>query len=304
MLENAIAPLAAVFLSRWPPEAQTDPLALLEAALEQAFLAGRAAWPQVEVSADQLAAYLGERCDARLTPVAALAALQVTDLFLACACAAGSPAAIAALDAHYLSQLAPAIVKVNASPAFVDEVTQRIRVSLLMGNQDGDAEREPRIGLYRGKATLGRWLVVVATRAAINHGKSEARTMALDEVLEVASFESPELELLRHRHLKDFSQLMKAALRQTIAGLTAEERNLLRWHLAENLSLRKIAVLRGTNVSAISREYARVRAFIKDRLVERLLEATGLSRDELHSLMTVLVSRLSLTSELGVAVPA
>jgi RNA polymerase sigma-70 factor (ECF subfamily) len=300
-MPDANAPLSAAFLSRWPPDAQTGPMADLESALEEAFDKGRAAWPDVDISSDEFAAYLGERCDVVEAPVATLRILHVSDLYLACGCASGSPPAVAALNAKYLSRVAPLLARFDPSPSYADEMTQRLRVFLLVGKDDADpsAEREPKIALYRGRAGLSRWLAIIATRTAISQKKNDVKITALDEVLDVASAESPELELLRRRHLGDFKRLVKDALTDTLPRLTPEARNLLRWHLVENLSLRKIAILRGTNVSAISREYARIRATIRESIVEQLRTRTGLPVQELNSLMTVLISRISLTSGLS-----
>jgi RNA polymerase sigma-70 factor, ECF subfamily len=297
--EHALTPLALAYVSNRPPDSDSGPLPALETALRGAFEDGAAAWPGVELSPEDFASYLGERSDAALPPLAGLAAVQLSDLYLACACAGGSTAAIGALDSRYLSRLRATMLRINSSPAFADEMIQRLRIHLLTRRQDAAGEGEPRIGLYRGKATLWRWLVIVATRMAVDHEKREESFSELDQVLQIASFESPELALLRRRHLGDFNRSMKSALAETLAELTTEERNLLRWHLVENLSLRKIAIVRGSNVWAVSREYARIRATIRSAIIERLRSSTGLSGEELDSLMNVLISRISLTGGLG-----
>jgi RNA polymerase sigma-70 factor (ECF subfamily) len=300
-LERGGSSLAAAFLSGRPPDADGGSAEELEAALEKAVAAGRAAWPGIDLAPEEVAAYLGERCDPAEPPMAALAALHVSDLYLACACVAGSAAAIAALEEQHLTRVAQVACRFDPSPGFGDEITQRVRIALLVGREDGQGQPEPKIALYRGKAALSNWVTVVATRTAINHHRQEAPMTELDELLDVASAESPELELLRRRHLGDFRRLMRDALAEALADLTPEARNLLRWHLVENLSLRKIAVLRGSNVSAISREYARIRALIRDRIVELVKTRTGLPVRELDSLMTVLISRISLSGGLSIA---
>src|SRR5262245_24377427 len=77
----------------WDAKA-SDPSAL-SAALEAIGAAGRAAWPGVEVASDALAAYLAERAPDQTEPLAALRAMQTTDLYLACGCARGDAKAIA-----------------------------------------------------------------------------------------------------------------------------------------------------------------------------------------------------------------
>jgi RNA polymerase sigma-70 factor len=292
--------LAAAFLSRWPPDLDSGSLLELEQAIDRAHERGRAAWPDVHVSVDEFAAYLGERCDPSPSAATAIGGLHQTDLYLACGCTLGLHGAAAALDAHFLTRVRPVLARFDSSPSFADEMIQRLRVMLLVGREEMAEYREPKIGLYRGKASLSRWLAVIATRAAIDERRGHERATTLDEVLDVASAESPELELLRRRHLGDFRRLVKDALSETIVGLTPEARNLLRWHLVENLSLRKIAVLRGSNVSAVSREYARLRSTIRDSVVDRLRTRTGMPINELNSLMGVLISRISIAGGLSV----
>jgi RNA polymerase sigma-70 factor, ECF subfamily len=294
------APLAAAFLAQRPPDSEAGSMEDLEAALERALEAGRTAWPEVQIGGDDFAAYLGERTDPGEAPVAALSSLHLTDLYLACACASGEPRAIAALEDKYLIWVGPQVASLDASKTFADEMRQTLRIRLLMGKHDARGPTEPKIIQYRGKAKLASWLAVIATRTAIDLTKKEARLTELDEVLEVASAESPELELLRGRYLGNFQTAVKDAVVEAMSVLTPEERNLLRWHLVEKLSLRKIAALRGSNVSAMSREYARIRASIRECIVEKLRAQTGLPRKELDSLMTVLISRITLTSGLGI----
>jgi hypothetical protein len=106
---------------------------------------------------------------------------------------------------------------------------------------------------------------------------------------------------LRGRYLGNFQHAIQEAVAAAMSSLSPEERNLLRWHLVENLSLRKIATIRGSNVSAMSREYARIRATIRESIVELLRTRTGLPRRDLDSLMTVLMSGITLSGGLALA---
>src|SRR5947209_798474 len=96
-----------------------------------AFERGRAAWPNVSVERAQYAAH-----------VAALGAgpEHAEDLFLACGCAAGDAAALAAFDARFLSQVPKFIARLDSSAAFAEEVTQILRVHFLVAS-DGRAPR-------------------------------------------------------------------------------------------------------------------------------------------------------------------
>src|SRR6185436_3937910 len=98
------------------------------------------------------------------------------------------------------------------------------------------------------------------------------------------------LELLRGKYATDFG----TALREAFASLEPGERDVLRMHFLEGLSLNQIAAMYQVNKSTISRRMAKAR--------EALLERTrALPPTELDSLLEQLGPRLdlSLTSVLN-----
>jgi RNA polymerase sigma-70 factor, ECF subfamily len=284
--------LAAILVSRWTGEV-CQPADTLGAQLVEACRAGAAAWPAIELGADRFTAYLAERLDPGRPPEQALAAICIADLYLTCACAARVPAALEAFDSQYLAGLGGLLARIDPSPAFADEVRQTLRIRLLVGDEKQD--RAPSILQYRGQGPLRRWLAVVATRSALNLRKEAQPWVSLDEALLDASLDSPELQSLRGVYLDDLRQATREAVTESLAALTPEERNLLRWHLVDQVSLRKIAVARGTYVMAVAREYARIRGSIMDLVRRKTQERTGLSATEAESLLNELASRISIT---------
>lgn len=95
-----------------------------------AWTAGRARWPLI---ATELSVF--ERFTASL-PEAAIARFA-EDLFLACACAHGEPAAVRVFEELLLPPAQAAIRSIDSTPTFVDEATQRLRTHLLVGERDG-----------------------------------------------------------------------------------------------------------------------------------------------------------------------
>jgi RNA polymerase sigma-70 factor, ECF subfamily len=282
--------LAARFLARWPEDTPGPPE--LGAQLREVHAAAQAAWPDLDVGAEQLAGYLGERADVARPPDQALAALASDDLYLACACARQVPTALAAFEAHHLAALDGVVGRIDPSPAFADELKQLLRVRLMVGSEDGF----PTILQYRGQGSLRGWLGVVATRAALELKRGgEQRQVDLEEVVLQASSDTPELRYLRGQHLHDVRQDTRLAVAEALAQLAPAERNLLRWHLVDNVSLRKIAVARGTYVVAVAREYAKIRAGILDRVRQKVQTRIGLSPAEADSLLAALASRISIT---------
>jgi RNA polymerase sigma-70 factor, ECF subfamily len=287
--------LREVFLSRWPPSAGEPAGPELDEALQAALTEAQAASPRVAAMAEEFVAYLAERADtAAPSPAKAIEKMHIADLGLCFACSKGDPAALAGLD-RQLDQLMGSIARIDDSPAFIDEVKQLVRVDLLMARERAAAS-EPRIAQFRGRAPLRAWLRVIATRVALEvKGKGNREIGGLDELIVVAAAEDPQLAHLCGRHLGEFRTILNDAVSEALTALDVESRNLLRWHLVDDLSLRRIAVVRGDNVSAVSRQYARIRAWIMDHVRLRLKEHTGLPTRDVDSVMSALRSQISLS---------
>src|SRR6185369_15597861 len=88
--------------------------------------------------------------------------LQVADLFLACACLHNDDAAWRELDRIHLSRLPSFVARIDPSPAFGDEVRQRLSEKLIRDAGGGKAK----LALYSGRCALGGWLRVAAVREA------------------------------------------------------------------------------------------------------------------------------------------
>lgn len=285
--------LEGSFLSRWPTAAAAatpDPRGDLRRTLASAVTTAAREWPEVHIPPEQFVGYMAERADATLAPVDAVGALCLSDLYLACGCARGDQQAIASFDADFLTKLRPLLIRINPAPAFADEVLQELRVGLLVS---GNAAGEAKIAQYRGRGSLRGWLKVAARRLALALVRDLEPYADLDAA--VATAEDPELDHLRRRYTADFRQVVRGAVSEALRQLSSEDRNLVRWHLVDATPLRKIAQVRGLNVSTVSRDYARVRGLILRRVRQALVEQTGLPDTDVDQVMGVLLSRISIS---------
>ena len=101
---------------------------------------------------------------------------HLDDLYLALACADGSAEAIEIFEETTMVRAKAAVCRIDRRPEFVDEVLQRLRERLLVG----DAAK---IRRYRGQGSLIAWVTVAAVRVALNLRKSNARPVHGDEDL-------------------------------------------------------------------------------------------------------------------------
>lgn len=152
-----------------PPGAgDTDALERTLAALAAR---GRAAHPQIALDDVVFAAHLGS-CGA---PCDADTERHAEDLFLCCAGLLGHAGAVRTLREAHRPVLAGYLQRIDSSPAFVDEVEQRLWDFALIGSVGAP----PKLGSYSGKGPLAGWLGVIAQRIGLmirRSGRSDAST--------------------------------------------------------------------------------------------------------------------------------
>jgi RNA polymerase sigma-70 factor (ECF subfamily) len=247
-----------------------------------AFEQGRAAWPEVALDEERFARHLSTRGE--------VTALHVGDLYLACACAHGVPAALAAFDRAFLSQVGAFVARVDASAAFADEVKQVLREKLLVA-----ADGEPKIAAYAGTGALAHWLRAVALRTALNLRRNQDDRPHQDyddSVMEGAlGGDSPELTYIRaHCHAE-----FRDAFRASLAELPLEERSVLRLHLGGGLTGEQIAACLHVHRATVVRRLASAHETLQRETLRRLREKLQLSAAELDSLIAMVRSRLDLS---------
>ena len=199
-----------------------------------------------------------ERFAGHLATVAGDEPLSTTyaaELYLACACAAGDPVAIGLLEQRYLLPVRGAIGRYHASPDFVDEVLQELRGKLLL-------PPTPRIARYAGRGPLGAWIRVAASRVAIDLLRTqepEAAAHNRPEALADADL-GPEVQILREVYREAFQESLKGALQ----ALSPKDRNLLRRHLCDHMTLEEIAGPYGVHPATVARRLAALREDIAE----------------------------------------
>jgi RNA polymerase sigma-70 factor (ECF subfamily) len=245
----------------------------------------RAAHPRLGLAAADFAAYLS----ARAPDEAALRSRNAADLYLACAAARADAAALATFEAEILDRLAPALIRAGAG-AILDEVKQVVRERLLVA----PAGRDPRITDYAGEGTLVTWVRVVALRAAatIRRGAQRSRAREHEALLDTPlPVDSPDLAHLRRRYAGDF----KAAFEAGVAGLGPRDRNLLRQHLLDGLTIDDLGALYQINRVTAARWLSRAREEVARATRKALAARLRLSPAELDSVLRLVRSDLDLS---------
>lgn len=248
----------------------------------------RASWPAVRLEPEVFRAWLCERVPAT-TP---LDDVPVTDLYLACACAASDAGALAAFEAHYLTEVAVAAAKVRAAPGILDEARQVVRVMLFVPRPNAG----PAITTYTGRGDLRGWVRVIAMREVLRIAERDSREVTTDDdtLLEALSpANDPGLELFKDRYREELATAFRAAL----DGLTPRERTLLRYQLVDGLGIEAIGSLYKVHRATAARWLIHARETLLEATRSRLLERLDLTPQEADSMIRLVHSRIDVSIE-------
>jgi RNA polymerase sigma-70 factor (ECF subfamily) len=247
----------------------------------------RHARPEIELPPDGFAARLAELVVDEEDPRDALGRLRAADLYLAWACGAGSPPALAIFERELMALVPSFVAHLGGGAAFADEVRQRLRMKLFVGDA-------PKIGEYTGRGALGGWVRVVALRVAADLLRASGKLVAaeLDETaLDPAA--PIDVQYLKARYREHFEDALQAA----IGALSKKHRNLLRMHYVDGITLDKLASMYRVHAATISRWLADARDDVVAGTHERLAERFDLSPSELDSIVELVRSQIQVSVE-------
>jgi RNA polymerase sigma-70 factor (ECF subfamily) len=261
-----------------------EPAEDLAARLDELLAACAAAWPRVTLDPASFTQQLLERCQAP-TLAAWLDGAHAPDLYLAVACLARVPEALASFDSASLSRTPEWLKRLDLSEAAARDIGQTLAEKLLLGDR-------PKLADYQGRGPLDGWLRVVALRTAIDRARrrGEVLSTAAQEQAQAAP-DDPELELMRARHRDDF----RAAFEAAVAELEHRERNLLRLHYVDGVKIDDLAARFHVHRMTIMRWMAAARRTILDGARQSLREHLKLSDSEYLSLFRVIRSELDVS---------
>jgi RNA polymerase sigma-70 factor (ECF subfamily) len=249
---------------------------------------GRAAHPDLLLDHDRFAAHLSRFAADKLTEADAL---EAPDLYLACAAVAGVPAAVDKLRRVYWPIIVHFLRPLRMSKAFREEFAQDLWEALLVGRPSAP----PKLAMYSGRGPLAGFLGVTARRmalSALRHRGAEERAA----VRGIARAEPPvnrdaELAIIKDRYRQAFQKAIEDALRV----LDERARDVLRMHVADGLTVDRIAKVYDVSQSTVSRWIAAARKAILAEARRLLREHLPLSDGEFESLTNLLASEVELS---------
>jgi len=254
---------------------------------------GRAAFPELELDLELFAAHIAH-ANGPDVELSLLEKLSGEDLYLACACAHGSPGAIAEFERRHASTIERAVRRLVRTSSSVDELHQAILVRLLVPDELG---ARPRIAGYSGRGSLAAWVSVAAGRTALNTRRDDARETPTGTVEgriadgALADAHDPELALIRRQYNGAFA----SALARALAEIDRDHRSLLRLHYGDGLTMDALAMVFGISRSGAHRRVARARDALFDRTCALLRGELAIDTSELESVLRMVKNDLDVS---------
>jgi RNA polymerase sigma-70 factor (ECF subfamily) len=271
----------------------------MEEQLRAAWLAGRAAWPGVVVPEQEFIAFVRACHSAKSGPEHPETEIRSADLYLACACARGQDAAIAAFEQAYFRDV-DHVMKKSGGPRVppVDEVRQLVRHKIFVAEPGG----QPKIAEYSGRGDLRSWFRVTVTRMVLNLSSRGGREVPFEDDL-LALMLGP-ADAAPEYSKGAYKDEFRAAFEQAFAALSDRDRSLLRYAFGEELTVDAIGALHSVHRATAARWVVRAHRTLLEGVRSLLMARLGLGEDEYASVLRGIYSRLDLSLERYLKSPA
>lgn len=280
--------LSEVFSEGVASPLRAEPSAELDAVLAAFLDAARATWPDFGVQPLDFVRYLAERAVGGQVPPREHAA----DLWLACACVQGAPAALACFLREYEPLVTRILLRRGAALDVAADVRQVLAERLFVA--DPCTGRGAKIRDYKGLGALKGWVAAAAATTLASRQRAAGRERGNPESLHDSPLLGrldPELEYLKRRYSRQVHDAVVAALE----ALSTRQRALLRLHLGERLSIDSLGAMYGVNRATAARWLAAARQLLKERTFERLRASLALNPRECESLLGLVNSQLEVS---------
>ena len=240
---------------------------------------GARAWPAIVVDRDAFAAHVRALVDGP----ASLHEVHATDLHLAFACISGDETAWRELDRAHLCQIPSFVARVDPSPAFGDEVRQRV-AEKLVGPQG-------KLASYTGRGPLGGWLRIVAMREAQTISRARRSADSSDSADIAAADHDPELALLRRQSAETF----RRAYVRVLDALNDQMRTTLRLYFVDGLTYEQLGRVLACSRATAARRVTEAREHVLQAVQRAIKDELGTNAPGVESLFALVESQLQIS---------
>ena len=220
--------------------------------------------------------------------------LHQEDLAWASALAAGDRAALDRYERELVPVLEGHLRRRGIARDTIADVLQTLRARLFVGDGEG-----PAVAHYEGRGPLRSWVLVAALREAVRARQRDAREPAVedDALVALADRSSSTMPALDKEH---YREAFRAAFRSALGELSPRDRNLLRMHVIDGLTIDQIGALQGVHRATAARWIERAREAVSRSVRRDLMKQFGADPFETEELLQWVQSRIELSlSALG-----
>jgi RNA polymerase sigma factor (sigma-70 family) len=219
-----------------------------------------------------------------------LGSLRLTELALACACAAGDEAAWEHFVLEYRPVLYRAADALDPSGG-ARELADSLYADLFGLRADSPStpvgsgfsrtgERRSLFRYFHGRSSLATWLRAVLSQRLVDRARAGARIAPLPDEEPPAPPQLSESQSDPHRDR--YLALIHAAFRDALARLDPRDRLRLLYYYAQGLTLAQTGGLLREHEASVSRHLSSARKAIRRDVERQLRESAALSPDEIE----------------------
>jgi RNA polymerase sigma-70 factor, ECF subfamily len=267
----------------------------LEGLLDRKLSEAHRLWPEVVLSDELFLGHWGRLLPRRQPVREGVDLCHVGDLYLACASCQGDGRAMALFEKHSFGAVAAVAARVGLDANQREELEQELRVWLFFGREGSP----PGLSTYSGSGSVRSWLWITALREALAMVARAGRVVrsTRGEVSRDLPGQLDDLELryMQSRYRDEF----KAAFKESLASLSAEERNLLRLHYLEGRSIDQLGALHQVHRATAARRLAKIREHLLRRTRRSLKNLWGVDQQELDQMFGLIRSKIDLALSLS-----
>jgi RNA polymerase sigma-70 factor (ECF subfamily) len=218
--------------------------------------------------------------------------LRADDLCLVVACERADERAWDDLINSFRATVLSAARGASANEDAAEELAQSVWAELYGLRATGDGKAGGKLAYYSGCGSLGGWLRAVVSQLAVDRHRKTSRLVqteedadfdrlaheptAGDDGFQVAATPDPERALAH----AESARALHDALARVVAGLSAEDRLLIKLYYFDGLRLREAGAVLGVHEATASRRLTRLHSEVREGVEKILTAERGWTREE------------------------
>lgn len=247
--------------------------------------------PDVPVPRDRFAALLVRCVSPDANPPIDLDQLHVGDLYLACAYGLGIEAAQSQIETQHFARIKRRLDRMKVPPSSSAEILQELRCRLVEMNEPDFSG-----ATYSGRGSLGGWLFITAVRVADRRSERAQHELTEHEgALDAADRLLPVLDPEMEHRVQSYKATFEAAMHEGLAALSRRERNLLRFHFLERLSIDRLAEIYQVHRATAARWVLRAQQRLAEETRSRFIAQIPTAENSMPRLLDLIRSKLDLS---------